>query len=454
MRPGRLVVVEDDPDVAGAMAEALRGDGHEVVTVGTGAGLLGHLEQQVPDLVLLDLGLPDASGLDLLPAIRAQGEPVSVVVVTGDSHVATVVEAMRRGAAHFLAKPLRLGQLRAEVERVLEQHRVARRASVYRERSEPAGGRVLPEMVGSSPATERVRRLVEQVAGTDSTVLLLGESGTGKGMIARGLHRASRRAGRSFVEVNCASLQPQLLESEVFGHERGAFTGAADRKPGLMEVADGGTLFLDEVTEIALSAQSKLLSALENRSFRRVGGVRELAVDIRLVAATNRDLEAAVRERAFREDLYFRLNVFAIVVPPLRERPGDVADLVGHFIATLSPAIGRTVRRASPAALDALDAYRWPGNVRELRNVVERGLILASGDTLELEHLPLAVNRPAAGGNAPLRPLADVERDHIEKAVAALDGNLKRTAEVLGISRSTLYEKLRRHGITVRRTGA
>jgi len=443
---GHILVVEDDAALAAAIVSALSREGHQVDSVGTGRELRAYLDERVPELVLLDLHLPDASGLDLLPVIKEAGEMVSVVVITGDREISTVVEAMRRGADHFLPKPFDLATLCEEAAKTLRHHRLRRRASVYQERvAQPRGRDPLPDLVGSSAAIGKVRELACQVADTDASVVLLGESGTGKGMIARGIHQLSRRAGASFVGINCASLQPQLLESEIFGYEKGAFTGAASRKPGLMEVADGGTLFLDEIAEMESQAQGKLLTALESRSFRRVGGIKEIRVDVRFIVATHHDLEDEVGRGGFRADLYYRLDVFQIRLPPLRERLEDLPELSVHFIRSLNPTLGRQVESIAPRTMDLLTRYHWPGNVRELRNVIERAMILTSGSDIRPEHLPTSFKTGAGPEAGPMRALAEVEREHIERVLIATRRNIQRTARVLGISRSTLYAKMKQY---------
>jgi len=443
--PGRLLIVEDDLVLGRAIQRGLMQKGHSAELVTTGSGLRSYLERRIPELILLDLTLPDESGLGLLPWIKTLDEDISVMIITGDSEVSTVVEAMKRGADHFLAKPFSMGQLQAEVENRIAAHRIHRRARVIRDRSLKPSEEVLPEMVGSSSPMARVRDLVLRVAEAESSVLLLGESGTGKGLLARGIHQLSRRSAGAFVELNCASIQTQLLESEIFGHERGAFTGALNRKPGLMEIADGGTLFLDEIAEMDIGAQGKLLKALEDHCFRRIGGTKEINSDFRLIAATNHDLEKDLKAGKFREDLYYRLNVFQIRMPPLRERHEDILKLAPHFIRTLNPLVGRQIRKISAEALRLLQSYHWPGNVRELRNVIERSMILARGTELKTEHLPETFrNSPSQDSRGP-KSLEEVEREHILRTLDMLGGNIRKAAGILGISRSTLYAKMEKY---------
>ncbi len=448
-RPGMILVVEDDEALALAISKALEQEGHIVQAVADGREMERVLARRAPELILLDLHLPDCDGMDLLPVIKEMEEGVAVIVITGQRDVGTVVEAMKRGADHFLAKPFDLEELNAEVARVLSNHRIQKRLSVHSERvAMPRAGEVLPDLVGSSKPISEVRNLVEQVAVTDSSVVLEGETGTGKGMIARGIHHLSQRAAAAFVEINCASIQPQLLEAEIFGYEKGSFTGAVARKPGLMEVADGGTLFLDEVAEMELQSQGKLLTAIESGSFRRVGGLKEVHSDVRVIVATHHDLEKDALSGAFRQDLFYRLNVFQISLPALRDRLDDVFELSHHFIRALNPLLGRSVDAISPKAAHLLGNYQWPGNVRELRNVIERAMILTKGSELRPEHFPVNLRTKGAGVAAVLGTLADVEKDHIEKTLAALNFNIKQTASVLGISRSTLYLKMKQYDIS------
>jgi two-component system response regulator HydG len=446
-QPGRILIVEDDPAVSSAMTDMLEVAGHDATAVGTAREMRTYLEERTPELVLLDLGLPDADGLDILSEIQTSDELVSVVVVTGTSDVATVVEAMRLGAQDFLPKPISTSALLDAVDRSLERHRFKRHRLVYQRRVGSPAGAPLPDLIGSCPEVENVRAMAARVAATDSSVLILGESGTGKGLVARGIHRMSDRAAGPFVAVNCASIQTQLLESELFGHEKGAFTGAVDRKTGLLEVADGGTLFLDEVSEMDVQSQGKLLTAVEERAFRRVGGVRQIDVNVRLLAATHRDLQARVAEGLFREDLYYRLNVFQIQLPPLRDRGDDVLQLARFFVSQLNPTIGRAIEHLSDEAGAALLGSSWPGNVRELRNVMERAAILCEGRTIDVDHLPPDVAGAAEAGSLDERSLAELEAEHIARVVRRSGVSKRQAAEILGISRSTLYLKMNQYGI-------
>jgi len=439
--PASILLVEDDGELRAALRELLVAEGSAVVEASTAAGALAEFGRLDLDVVLLDLGLPDMDGLALLSRLRGLDDQAVVVVLTGRGDIETVVQAMKLGAENFLVKPTDADSLLAAVARGIQVRRLRRRdvAAVEELRRRGAG---VP--VGSSRAMRQVRELAERVAQTDASVVVLGESGTGKGMVAQMIHHLSRRARGSFTDLHCAALPPQLLESELFGHERGAFTDARERKVGLLEVAHGGTLFLDEIAEMDPIVQGKLLKTLEDRRFRRLGGVRDLTADVRLIAATHRDLRSEVEAGRFRHDLYYRLNVFQIVCPPLRSRREDIEEIAAHLIAILNPLLGRRITRVDPRAAQLLRDYPWPGNVRELRNVVERAMILASGEEIAPEHLSADLHHPDASPTADaLGSLAATEAAHIRRVVAATGGNLKRAAEILGIARSTLYAKLR-----------
>ena len=444
--PGSILVVEDNRDFRTAMRMLLGREHHAVQEAGNAAEALDLLERQSFDLVLLDLGLPDLDGLELLLRLHRVDEDVAIIVLTGRGDIETVVEAMKRGAENFLVKPVERDPLLAAVDRAIATSRLrvrARSSSAERSRS------VVGEPVGDSKGMRNVRDLARRVAETDASVVITGGSGTGKGLVAQMIHRLSRRSAAAFLDLNCAALPPQFLESELFGHERGAFTDAHEAKMGLLEVAHGGTVFLDEIAELDPVVQSKLLKALEDRRFRRLGGIRDISVDVRLIVATSADLRSRVEEGVFRKDLFYRLNVFEIVIPDLRERHEDILPIALHLVNQLNPVVGRRIVRIDPAAVALMESYPWPGNVRELRNVVERAMILARGDEISPQHLPTEIHRPSAAGtgHGELRPLAEVEADHIRQVLAATDGNMKRAAAALGIARSTLYRKLSEHGI-------
>jgi len=416
-------VVEDRASLRKMLLHALTGEGHEVVTAGDAEGAIEALGRESFDLVLTDLKLPQASGLAVVAASRRTQPAVPVVVLTAFGTVETAVEAMKQGACDFLEKPVEVADLlelvAALVDGVAAEH----------EFTSPGGTRI----VGGHPRLRVALRLLARVAPTESTVLLTGESGTGKELFARALHELSARRTGPFVAVNCAAIPEPLVENELFGHERGSFTGAHRRQPGRFEVAAGGTLFLDEIGDLGLAVQSKVLRALDERTFERVGGRRTLAADVRLVAATNRDLAAMVAAGEFRSDLFFRLDVFPIELPPLRERGGDVGSLARHLLARLAARQGRPAPRLTGGAVELLAAQPWPGNVRQLANLLERALILDDGPVLT-----------AAGLRGLLGPGAeDEERRAVREALAETGGDRRAAAAVLGVSYRTLMRRVR-----------
>ena len=428
----RVLVVDDEPSVGEALIGLLDGAGYEARWVATATAAQASVKDEPTDLALVDLRLKNESGLDLIEKLRDLRPEMSVIVVTALATIETAVEAMRRGADNFVTKPVDPARLLAIVAKGLEAETLRRRSAQL----DRLGATRAAHLVAESTAMREALRLAEAVAPRTTTVLLLGETGTGKGILARHIHDASPRAEQPFVELNCAGLSRELTESELFGHEKGAFTGAAARKLGLFEAADGGTLFLDEIGEMDLAVQAKLLKVLEQQRYRRVGGVTEVAVDVRLIAATHRDLAQEVAAGRFRSDLFYRLNVFAIRLPPLRERRDEIATLARAF---LHGAI-------SDDAVEILEGYAWPGNVRELRNVMERAAILCPpGRPVEPEHLP-PLEPAEAEGDQP-ETLRDAERKFLEGALKAHGGNILRTAQALGVSRGLLYRKMQKYGI-------
>jgi two-component system response regulator HydG len=456
----RILVADDHDAVREGMVLSLTRLGHEVQGVRSGAEAIAAYRKRPSDVVVTDLRMVPVDGIEVVRRLRESDPEATVVVVSAHGTIATAVDAMREGAIDFIEKPFSPEVLRARVEKAVEIARERRGARTARARAEALEedlGRARDPhgLVGASEPMRRVLEYVRKVAATDATALVLGESGTGKELVARAIHDASPRREKPFVSVSCAAIPEGLLESELFGHEKGAFTGAVRRKLGRFELAHEGTLFLDEVGELPTSVQVKLLRVLQERRFERVGGEETVEVDVRLVSATNRDLAAAVKEGRFREDLYYRLDVVAIRIPALRERPGDVEELARHFLARAAPRIGRNVKGFTPEALDVLRRHRWPGNVRELENVVEQALVFAEGDLVTPAELPDALRRAPPPEPLPVPPadrsltevLEDLERQLILAAYERAKGVKAETARLLGIKPSALYYKLEKYGI-------
>ncbi len=442
--PQSILIVDDERSIRFGISEWARDAGYQAHEAASGREALERLREHAVDAIILDLKLGDVDGLQVLKRVREEDTGVPVIMLSAHASFDHVVQAIKLGAFWFLPKPLDTEQLGALLQLALENARLKREVELHRkERLQP--------LIGDSQGLRRALQLLEKAGKSrDATVLIHGETGAGKGLLARYLHAHSARAEGPFVELNCSAIPEQLLESELYGHEKGAFTDAKRFKKGLFELADGGTVFLDEIGEMTPGLQAKLLHVLETRTFRRVGGNADVTVDVRVVAATHRDLKKAVAEGRFREDLYFRLNVVPIVVPPLRDRVDDIRVLTDHFLQHYCRDLGRATVRVHPDALKAMLAYRWPGNVRELKNVIERVLLLEAEDEIRAEHLPSEMHgaRPAAGDSDPfpagvVRPLAEIERMAIEHALQVCDRNKTKAAQLLGISRQTLRTKLK-----------
>ena len=436
-RSGTILVVDDERLVRWSITQRLTDEGYQVLEA-PDARTARELAEPA-DLVILDHGLPDADGFELMQQLRSDGVQAPVLMLTGRASVQHAVEAMRHGAWHYAAKPLELEELAMLVARGVETSRLQQQVRALQERATNAGS--FDRIVGDSPAMVRARKLLEKIARSPATTILLtGESGTGKDLAAKALHHGSDRAGRPFMNITCSALQDTLLESELFGHERGAFTDAKRTKKGLLELADGGTVFLDEIGETSPAMQAKLLRFLEEKAFKRVGGERDITVDVRVIAATHRDLAESVREGRFRDDLYWRLRVLPIELPPLRERQGDIPVLARAFLADFGARFGRGELQISDAAMQQLTGYHWPGNVRELKNTVERAVLLSDEDTLQPFDFLLPGSRATdEEGFLPLPPsgidLEQVERGFVQQALARSGGNRTRAARLLGLTR-------------------
>ncbi|BDG04645.1 sigma-54-dependent transcriptional regulator [Anaeromyxobacter oryzae] len=453
---GLVLVVDDDPGTRKVARANLALEGFEVLVASSGAEALARLAESDPLAMVSDLKMPDVDGIALMERVHALRPSLPVVLVTAHATVETAVQAMRKGALHYLVKPLRFDEL-ALVLRHAVAHERARR-DVLRLRGELERAAGFEEIVGGSPAMREVFATVEQVAAADATVLLRGETGTGKELVARALHRRSPRRERPFVAVNCTAVPRELMESEFFGHERGAFTGATARRVGRFEQADGSTLFLDEVGDLDLAIQAKLLRVLQEQEITRVGAVDALKLDVRVVAATNRDLEALVREGRFRDDLYYRLNVIPIRLPALRERVQDLPPLLEHFLGSFGQRYGRPVPVPPPELLAAVQAYPWPGNVRELRNLCERAVLLGWSAVAPI--LQGDAGRPAPGADAPLAdtsvPLLEArqrlverfEREYLTRLLREHRGRIGEVARAAGIAERNLYEKMKAYGLS------
>lgn len=446
MTSGRILAVDDELATCQALAQMIALWGHKAETALDATEAIRKAIEFHPDVVLSDLAMPGADGLWLLHALKEELPDCPLIFLTGKGTVDAAVEAIRQGAYDFIEKPIDAARLRTCITRALERKETMREVQGLRRRLKQLGP---AECIGQSNAIRRVFDLVEKVAPAKAAVAIMGESGTGKEMVARSIHGLSPRREKPFIAVNCASIPATLIESEMFGHERGAFTGADQRRPGVFELAHGGTLFLDEVGEIPYELQAKLLRVLEEGRLRRLGAKAEIEVDVRVLCATNRDLKVETKHGRFREDLFFRLNVFQIALPPLRERKEDVPLLAQYFVEKFSNDSSKRVAGIHPEALEILRAYEWPGNIRELRNAVERAVILCDGELIAPEHLP-----PDMAGRDPERAsfrlpygltLDIVEKEYILGSLQRNNNNKARTAEILGVSEKTLYNKLNRY---------
>jgi DNA-binding NtrC family response regulator len=441
----KVLLVDDEPSIRFALRDFLEVKGYEVEEAETCQTALETFRATHPDAVILDYMLSDGNAVDLLPRLKAADAGAGLVVLTGHGSIDLAVRAVKEGADHFLTKPVELPALQVILERVIEQQRSRRKEIAGRQRPGRPGN---DPFLGTSAGIRALYDEVRRVVNADSPILIQGETGSGKGVLSRWLHDHGPRADEAFVDVSGASFSKEFLESELFGHEKGAFTGAATAKPGLLEVAHRGTVFLDEIGDVDPQVQPKLLKVLEEKRFRRLGDVRDRTVDIRLIAATHHDLKAAVAEKRFRSDLYFRISSIPLMVPPLRQRTEDIPLLADHLLGTFAADLGRPGVRLSKDAVAALQAYPWPGNVRELRNVLERAVLLADSSELERRDLRFEMASPAteAAWDTSLT-LRELERLHIERVLREEHGRVETAAKRLGVPRSTLYQKLKEYGL-------
>jgi len=454
MPKSRILVVDDEAAIRDSLKMTLEYEGYEFLSAATGQEGLALIERESPDLVLLDVKMPGMDGLEVLDRIRALNDALPVVVVSGHGTISTAVEATKKGAFDFIEKPFASDRVLVSLRNALDQRRLR-----DENRSLKKAVEVRHQMVGDSPALKQVTAAIARAAPTNATVLIQGESGVGKELVARTIHRNSLRSRERFVQVNCAAIPEELIESELFGHEKGSFTGATEKQVGKFEQADRGTIFLDEVGDMSAKTQAKVLRVLQEGEVERLGSARTIKVDVRVIAATNKNLEEEIEKGHFREDLYFRLAVIPIFVPPLRERPGDIPQLVRYYIEQLSRDNNTRPKRITQAALDALQRYRWKGNIRELRNTVERLIIMTAGDTIDAVDLPDILRSAAAavkpGGDSEpvrvgtLREFKDVsERAYLVAKLRENGWNISKTAEVIDTPRSNLYKKLEQYQIS------
>jgi DNA-binding NtrC family response regulator len=454
----RILVVDDEYLIRWSLQQELAKDGYEVQTAEDGAAALRQVRESPPDLMLLDIQLPGMDGIEVLQKVKAGDPEIVVIMITAYGMVDTAVAAMKAGAYDYINKPFNLEGVKLSIRKGLETNRL--RSEVQRLREEQQARFSLDRIVAESAAMRAVLDLVARITGSNATTILLqGESGTGKDLVAKAIHYTGHRAEKPFMAINCASLPEHLLESELFGHERGAYTDAKGMKKGLFELADGGTIFLDEIAEMRLDLQAKLLRVIEEKSFRRIGGVKDIQVDVRIVAASNKDLDAERKAGHFRDDLYFRLKVVPILLPPLRERPDDIPPLALFYIRQFNREFGKQVTGLTPAAKQALLRYPWPGNVREFKNVLERAILLQTGVVVDADDLPPEILGapeqlpPAAGGSVPFEippgglSLEKLEDDLVRQALEQTRGNQTKASQLLGISRDSLRYRMKKMGL-------
>jgi DNA-binding NtrC family response regulator len=448
MRGPRILIADDERIARENLEHVLRGEGYETVSVHNGLAAIRELEKEEFDLVLTDIRMQPVDGIQVLDRARDLYPDIEVIVITGYASVSSAVEAMSKGAYYYIAKPYRIDEVRALVRQAVEKRGLRREVCDLRRQVLDQGKTSL--LIGNSPEMDALRKIIGQVAASDSSVLILGETGTGKELVARAIHTMSLRAGKRFLAINCGAFSEELLANELFGHEREAFTGAKGVKPGLFEAAQGGTIFLDEIGDMPLSMQVKLLRVLQERVTIRVGGIDEIPVDIRVVAATNKNLKQEVECGTFRQDFYYRLNVITLHVPRLAERKDDILMLALHFLHKLAKSQGKQVKSISDEAINILLSYEYPGNVRELENIIERAVTLANGDSIEARHLPLDLQQlvfRVRRSQEKFLSLDENEREYILWVLKEVNDNKTKAAEILGIDRVSLWRKMKRYGL-------
>lgn len=441
----KVLVIDDEESIRFGLTRLLSQAGYDCMSAGTAGEAFRMFSTHNPAIVLLDLRLPDMEGMDFLRKLKENDNYVSIIIMTAYGTIETAVQALKSGAENFLTKPIDPDGLLIQLKKTLELKEIQRRSDYLQMQQE---FRAADYFVGESDKFRKIYELVQLLAKNDSTVLILGETGTGKGLYARLIHNLSSRADYNFVEINCAGISRELLESELFGYDKGAFTGAVNNKPGLFELANGGTLFLDEIGEMQLDVQAKLLKVIEDKRFRRLGGVQEKTIDMRLIAASNRNLSSEVQRKNFREDLFYRLNVMNLRLPPLREMKQDILPMAEYFLNSICHKQGKRFDGFSDSAKQAILNYSWPGNVREMMNLIERSVILSTKSWLDAKDFGLqGVSRPVTSAEQDLSTLDELEKNHIQRVLSATQNNLSRTAEILGITRATLYSKIKRYNL-------
>jgi len=454
--PHKVLIVDDEKAIRWSLGEALEGQGYEVEQAENGKKCLKLFQSDPADIVILDLKLPDTDGIQILKKIKAEDGNVPVIMMTAYGEVETAVEALKAGAYDFLLKPFQLEKMKVAIKNALETNRI--RAELEGMKQKERETYDFKSFIGKSAVMQEIFTKLKKIGRSKaSTILITGESGTGKELVARAIHESGEGGARPFLEINCAALPETLLESELFGHERGAFTDARYRKKGLFELAEGGSIFLDEIGEMGITLQSRLLRVLENKTFRRVGGVKDLKVNTRIIAATNRDLKRAIQDGTFRNDLYYRLQVIPIALPPLRERKDDIPLIANHFISTFNKEFKKSVKPIGSEIKALFEAYSWPGNVRELKNILERAILLEADDEILPEHLPPEISfgeeaveaSEVKGGYASIYPMSlkEMEKVLIGRTLEETNGNKSKAARILGISRQTLREKTKLYDI-------